>query len=125
MRKYQSASRHEVNAWVPEGEVSRGGCGSRNSCRGHCPNSLIWDSKARRRRGSASASRSTAPSYVSGWNTLSAASAAAPVCLNLCDNYSLFRFGCHVSSPVQTGNTKAREGGLHKGKRRVLVTRRL
>ena len=46
-----------------------------------CPNSAIWVSSARRSVGSATAPRSTAPSYAVWRNTLSAASAATPRCL--------------------------------------------
>mmetsp|Transcript_24340 Transcript_24340/g.58022 ORF Transcript_24340/g.58022 Transcript_24340/m.58022 type:complete len:204 (+) Transcript_24340:420-1031(+) len=63
------------------GTRMRGGCGLVNSCRGVCPNSLICTSSARRSIGSLTASRSTAPSYVSGWKTLFASTASRPRCL--------------------------------------------
>lgn len=60
------------------GATRRAGCACLNSCLGVCPNSWIWASSAARCTGSLTASMSTAPSYVMGWNTLSRATAASP-----------------------------------------------
>mmetsp|Transcript_4011 Transcript_4011/g.10843 ORF Transcript_4011/g.10843 Transcript_4011/m.10843 type:complete len:357 (+) Transcript_4011:789-1859(+) len=63
-----------------DGGGARLGCGFRKSCAGVWPKLTICDSAAALASGSSTASRSTEPSYVSGWKTLWRRTLSSPRC---------------------------------------------